>query len=1094
MAFLATLGVGFLDHSDGPAFNARMMIARIAALVVAVQLVTACGGGSSGAPASGSGSSVAAATDGGATAVSAGGAANPGSPSQLAQPPTTASGVLLPTPSAVDLASSPGDSASSGAADAAASAAVVPAPAVSADAGTSDGGAGAATAPPVPPAAATAAPPNAAAPTATPPTAIRHSIAGTIRVADTLDADSDTNDPGQSGWRGNDSLATAQWLTAPVLLTGYVNRPGTGPAGRTQASGDLDDVYRVNVTAGQVVEIEFNGDPPQTDLDLWIYALNGELRGSSVGAHSRYDCVQFKDGGDFHVNVRAYAGAANYLLRIGSPTTSQRCPNLTLAQPNVLPGELIVQARAGAGEPAGKAIDRLKSLGLQTVAGAVDGLWLVKLPAAAGDRQTVLKGLRSASTTVSAGTKSAVESAASSTAPATAPAARAAISAATVTPTSPFPTADDMSASLRAALPAATLELIDTLTAAKHLGASKDLLHASANGWNRSLQASSLELGPLPSNDAYYLMQAWNLELIGLPAAFSLLEKRLRQDDWRPVVAMIDTGVALDHPDLAQRLLRRLDGSVEGYDFVSNLANAGDGTGIDADPDETRALVSTETVSARFHGTHTAGIVAAQGFNALGITGVAPLSRLMPLRAMGAQGGSDFDVIQAIRYAAGLSNPSGRLPERRADVVNLSLGRVGSCSAALEEAVRSAREQGLTVVAAAGNEGHNASGVAGAVGSPANCAGVISVGAVDSKGQVTDYSNSGPGLSVVAPGGDLTGPVTASGYPDGVFSALAGFDSTGTRVPTYGYRDGTSMSAPHVSAVLALMKYVNPSLTPAQIDLLLSSGRLTRDLGQPGFDPGSGHGLIDAGRAVQAAIETVSQALPTQSLTLSPTRIAMGSMQTEAEFELRLSGTASSPGAVTETVLRFAWTHADRLNITGKAGAHDSATLLGRFQITVNRTGLKTSISPVVTVETSLGRQLRLDLSIDPMADPAVRRMGRAGTLYLLVVDAKTNETLESLTLEPTAGAYTFASSLDEGREVYLVAGNDPNNDLSLCGRLEVCGDYPPLGSGSATLKLTAPLSGIDFSIAPYDGFASASTAAAAGPPRRWLRPAPAPN
>jgi serine protease len=116
----------------------------------------------------------------------------------------------------------------------------------------------------------------------------------------------------------------------------------------------------------------------------------------------------------------------------------------------------------------------------------------------------------------------------------------------------------------------------------------------------------------------------------------------------------------------------------------------------------------------------------------------------------------------------------------------------------------------------------------------------------------TWYSNFGSWVSVVAPGGDVGQDVNRDGRPDGVLST-ATFDRGGMVANDYAIYQGTSMATPHAAGVMALMKAVNPGLTPQRVADLLASGALTDDLGAPGKDDQFGYGLINASKAVAAA-------------------------------------------------------------------------------------------------------------------------------------------------------------------------------------------------------------------------------------------------
>ena len=138
----------------------------------------------------------------------------------------------------------------------------------------------------------------------------------------------------------------------------------------------------------------------------------------------------------------------------------------------------------------------------------------------------------------------------------------------------------------------------------------------------------------------------------------------------------------------------------------------------------------------------------------------------------------------------------------------------------------------------------------------------------------------------------------------------------------------------------------------------------------------------------------------------------------EAEFELRRSG----PGA--EQVTRLSWTYPAEVQVVAKPGAFDGISLLGKYLVRVNRTNLTQSIFPVITIETSTGRRLQVNLTIEPSPEGGVAaRSGTAGTIYLLVVDAKTNVSMQTLTLQVRNGQYAFSALVPSGQPIYLVAG-----------------------------------------------------------------------
>jgi serine protease len=302
-------------------------------------------------------------------------------------------------------------------------------------------------------------------------------------------------------------------------------------------------------------------------------------------------------------------------------------------------------------------------------------------------------------------------------------------------------------------------------------------------------------------------------------------------------VAVVDTGIR-PHPDLEGKY-------VSGYDMVNNNFVAVDGDGRDADPaDPGDADIDFDcpdsgSVYSSWHGTHVAGILAARANNGEGIAGVAPDARIQSIRALGRCGGFVVDIADSIRWAAGVPIAGVPTNANPAKVVNLSLGGSGPCGSDYQSAIDAAIARGVVVVVAAGNEEQPAS-----LHRPANCKGVIAVAASNLLGDLSSYSNFGPEVAISAPGGDF-------GNLPGVLSTLNG-GGTQPAVPSYAAYSGTSMAAPHVAGVVALMLARDPSLTPGQVlNKLKASSRA--------FPPGSacagaveacGAGLLDAANAV----------------------------------------------------------------------------------------------------------------------------------------------------------------------------------------------------------------------------------------------------
>jgi serine protease len=332
-------------------------------------------------------------------------------------------------------------------------------------------------------------------------------------------------------------------------------------------------------------------------------------------------------------------------------------------------------------------------------------------------------------------------------------------------------------------------------------------------------------------NDPGFRRQ-WNLFEpggIGMPEAWSLAAAAGAPGGDGVVVAVLDSGVAFERykryrraPDLRKRTF------VRGYDFIDRDAHPNDVYG---------------------HGTHVAGTIAQATNNGEGAAGIAYGAKIMPLRVLDSAGeGDSFAIGKAIRYAS----------RRNADVINLSLEfELDVLPSEIPEilaAIRFAHRRGTLIVAAAGN------GFGRRVAYPARADQVIAVGATTRSGCRSDYSNVGPDLDLVAPGGgidasprttqekDICDPSSAS---DWIFQET--FRGRGVKkfgLPR-GY-EGTSMAAPHVSAIAALViatGKLGPGPSPEAVQTHIQA--TARDLGSPGFDGRYGHGLVSAAAALR---------------------------------------------------------------------------------------------------------------------------------------------------------------------------------------------------------------------------------------------------
>lgn len=348
---------------------------------------------------------------------------------------------------------------------------------------------------------------------------------------------------------------------------------------------------------------------------------------------------------------------------------------------------------------------------------------------------------------------------------------------------------------------------------------------------------ANIEPGDRGDEDSYYQSQWHYFENdggINLPDAWETTVGTAQV-----VVAVVDTGV-LPHRDLRSKLL-------PGADLISEARMANDGNGRDQDATDSGDWIefsdpcfSGRETNSTWHGTHVAGTIGAETANGVGVAGVAWGVKILPVRVLGKCGGYLSDIADGVRWAAGGEVSGVSRNNHRADVINLSLGGIGNCGPTMQAAIDFAVSQGSVVVVAAGNDQRNLDFTSYV---PATCRNVITVGAGNRFANRSFYSNYGVYIDVMAPGGDYNGTV---------FSTA----NDGARAPandSYKGMMGTSMAAPHVAGVAALIKSVKPQLYPAQIEDILK--RTTKYFGCT-EEEGCGAGLINAYAALQEALAT----------------------------------------------------------------------------------------------------------------------------------------------------------------------------------------------------------------------------------------------
>jgi serine protease len=459
---------------------------------------------------------------------------------------------------------------------------------------------------------------------------------------------------------------------------------------------------------------------------------------------------------------------------------------------------------------------------------------------------------------------------------------------------------------------------IDSATLASRLAADPDVAYAVVDQRRRALTVpndplfsagSAVNLQTLtggPVAGQWYLREPTDL----FRSATNAQAAWARSTGADVVVAVLDTGVLFDHPDLRSAVLPGYDmvgyGAIQagGQDLIQKaVASANDGDANDPDASDPGDWVTlAEAASGAYgskcqpsesswHGTRVAGIVAAATNNGIGMAGLAYGAKVLPVRVLGKCGGYDSDITAGMLWAAGIDQaglPGSTTP---AKVLNLSLGGGSPGCAAYQNAIADVTARGAVVVAAAGNSD------GGPVGVPARCPGVIAVAGLRHAGTKVGFSDLGPEITISAPGGNCVN----SGLGQPCLYPILTTSNSGLRGPAAGgsrYTDsfdisvGTSFATPMVAATAALILSVRPDLSPDQVKSALQSSARpfptsgadnsivpfleVRRCDQPNrFDPNSekdnyerdtqcycttalcGAGMLDAAVAL-----TVAQALP----------------------------------------------------------------------------------------------------------------------------------------------------------------------------------------------------------------------------------------
>lgn len=518
-------------------------------------------------------------------------------------------------------------------------------------------------------------------------------------------------------------------------------------------------------------------------------------------------------------------------------------------------------------------------------------------------------------------------------------------------------------------------------------------------------------------NDPFYSRQ-WHYPAIKLPQAWDITT-----GSSEVIVAVLDSGV-FEHTDLLANVNYDL-----GFDFVTDAFSAADGDGIDpdaSDPGEVFPVFEPYTS----HGTHVAGTIGANSNNGDGVAGVAWDVTLMPVRVIGIDEGDCHDINNGLKWAGQLPNDANTFPERRADIINMSFRSMAPCAGS-QAIIDQLNAKGTIVIAAAGNDAISAPVY------PAALNGVFSVSATGFSDTLAPYSNFGSSIDLAAPGGDTTTDRNRDGFPDGVWSTGMQVDENlWTPYETFHNFQGTSMAAPHVSGVAALMKSVQPELGPGEFDTALASGEITVDLGQPGRDQQYGYGRIDALRAVRWAQTHAGGSNETTTVTSNLSVLDFGAA-TQA-LDLEISKVGDGQLSIVKLHASEPWIHLTSVSL--------DTSSFGTYRVMVDRAGLQAgSYAGQVGFEGSDGTTLWIPVAM--RIGNAVA--GNAGYLYALLLDEWSLQNINQWEGLPSDGHYALSLSGVTPGKWFLVVGTDIDNDGSICDPGEFCQFYPSDGDTS---------------------------------------------
>ena len=554
---------------------------------------------------------------------------------------------------------------------------------------------------------------------------------------------------------------------------------------------------------------------------------------------------------------------------------------------------------------------------------------------------------------------------------------------------------------------------------------------------------------PVPfSPDPFYDEFQWNLRQIKAKEALDLIGQETKDI----VVAVLDSGSPTSD-SLAFENSSFVSG---GYDFVSNTDASFDGDGLDSDPtDPDFQPVQSDGEIFGSHGSHVATTMSANN-DGNEINGLAV--KALPLRVCGSDrserggGCSSYDQLQAFYYIQGKENDSGTSYDADTNgpvnIVNMSLGGGGNNQVICEE-IENMKNDGIFVVASAGNEGNSA------IRFPASCEYSFSVSSTKFDEKRSSFSSFNNYVDIAAPGGQNSEDLDGNGRGDGVMAySFKNSSYDGESYKGLQAYNGTSMAAPHVSAYFAILKYLQPDLTHAQLKDYLRSGNLTKDIGNPGKDDFYGYGLMNMEKGIANVQNGISGDMLNYSF-VEPDRLFLGYALSEKTFNLSGSGNISNITIQDQT----SSVSVEQLSV-------DSGGI-GEYKVKINRSVLSSGNYVSLIIFEFIGDQPSTSIPV-LFSSGEEKIKATVDQLWICAVNDE-NEIIPCDVMQMEEGVANFRirevpnDTYDDVFACTTFGDVLSFTDEGICGPGDLRGDY----TGGSFIVSGSDVSGINFTIAP---------------------------